>query len=313
MQRREFIAGATALSAMCAASTASGHAGHKHDDEGDEMLMRKIPSSGEELPAIGLGTSGPFEVSAEANARAPLKEVLAAFFASGGAVIDTSPMYSTAEAVLGDLLTPDQQEQAFIATKVWTPNSNGNAEKTGVEQMARSMALLKRPKRVELMQVHNLVDLETHLRTLRRWKDEGKIKYIGITHYTVGAYPQLIDIVERQKLDFIQFNYSAVTRDAEQRLLPLCADKGVAVLINRAFEDGKLFAQVKGKPVPEWAREFDAASWAQVFLKYVLANPAVTCVIPATGKLRNLLDNLAAGQGELPNAKQRAQIVQALS
>jgi len=239
--------------------------------------------------------------------------VLAAFFASGGTVIDTSPMYSTAEAVLGDLLTADQQAQAFIATKVWTPNSNGNAESTGVEQMTRSMGLLKRPKRVELMQVHNLVDLDTHLRTLRRWKDEGKIKYVGITHYTVGAYPQLIEIVQREKLDFIQFNYSAVTRDAEERLLPLCADKGVAVLINRAFEDGKLFTQVKGKALPEWAKEFGAASWAQVFLKYVLANPAVTCVIPATGKLRNLLDNLAAGQGKLPTAKQRAQIVQALT
>lgn len=149
--------------------------------------------------------------------------------------------------------------------------------------------------------------------TLRRWRDAGKIRYVGVTHYTVGAYPQLIEIIQREKLDFVQFNYSPVTTDAEQRLLPLCADKGVAVLVNRAFEDGKLFAQVRGKPVPEWAAEFQAASWAQIFLKYVIAHPAVTCVIPATGKLRNMLDNLAAGHGELPNAAQRARIVAALA
>jgi aryl-alcohol dehydrogenase-like predicted oxidoreductase len=313
MQRREFLTNAAALVAGAGAATSFAHVGHNHEGDEKHMLMRKIPSSGDEIPAIGLGTSGPFEVSTDAGARAPLREVLTAFFASGATVIDTSPMYSTAEQVLGDLLTPEQQAQAFIATKVWTPNSNGNAERAGVEQMTRSMQLMKRPKRVELMQVHNLVDLDTHLKTLRRWKAEGKIKYVGITHYTVGSYPQLIDIVNREKLDFIQFNYSAVTREAEKRLLPLCADKGVAVLVNRAFEDGKLFAQVKGKPVPEWAKDFDASSWAQVFLKYVLANPAVTCVIPATGKLRNLLDNLAAGQGKLPSAKQRAQIVAALA
>jgi aryl-alcohol dehydrogenase-like predicted oxidoreductase len=312
MERRTFIGGAVALGAAFGGGPALAHVGHDHEEAG-HLLTRKIPSSGEELPVIGLGTSGPFEVAADVSARAPLKEVLAAFFASGGTVIDTSPMYSTAEGVLGDLLTPEQQSQAFIATKVWTPNSAGNAERAGIDQMTRSMQLLQRPKKVELMQVHNLVDLDAHLRTLRRWKEAGKIKYVGITHYTVASHPQLIDILQREKLDFVQFNYSAVTRDAEQRLLPLCADKGVAVLINRAFEDGKLFAQVKGKAVPAWAKDFDATSWAQVFLKYVLAHPAVTCVIPATGKLRNLLDNLAAGQGDLPNAKQRAQIVQALA
>jgi aryl-alcohol dehydrogenase-like predicted oxidoreductase len=313
MERRDFIAGAVSLGTALGSGVAFSHTGHDHDKDAGEIMQRKIPSTGEEIPVIGLGTSGPFEASAEASARAPLKEVLAAFFASGGTVIDTSPMYSTAETVLGDLLTPAQQAQAFIATKVWTPNSAGKAEQAGVEQMTRSMELLKRSTKVELMQVHNLVDLDAHLRTLRRWKDAGKIKYIGITHYTVGSYPRLIEIIQREKLDFVQFNYSVATRAAEQRLLPLCADKGVAVLINRAFEDGNLFAQVKGKSAPAWAKEFDASSWAQVFLKYVLAHPAVTCVIPATGKLRNLLDNLAAGKGELPNAKQRAQIVQALA
>jgi aryl-alcohol dehydrogenase-like predicted oxidoreductase len=162
------------------------------------------------------------------------------------------------------------------------------------------------------MQVHNLVDLDVHLVTLRRWKAEGRIKYIGVTHYTTSSYPDLIGILEREKLDFLQFNYSVTTREAEKRLLPLCADKGVAVLINRAFEDGNLFTRVQGKPLPPWAAEFGAHSWAQVFLKFVLAHPSVTCVIPATGKIKNLADNLAAGMGALPDAKQRAQIIAAV-
>jgi aryl-alcohol dehydrogenase-like predicted oxidoreductase len=277
-----------------------------------KLLTRKIPSSGETLPAIGLGTSGPFEVGADEAARGPLREVLQGFFTTGATLIDTSPMYSTAEAVLGDLLTPAQQAKAFIATKVWTPGSGGHGEQKGIEQMQRSMALLKH-KRIELMQVHNLVDLDVHLKTLRRWKAEGKIKYIGVTHYTTSSYPDLITIIEREKLDFVQFNYSVVTREAEQKLLPLCADKGVAVLINRAFEDGNLFTRVQGKPLPPWATEFGAGSWAQVFLKFVLAHPAVTCVIPATGKIRNLVDNIGAALGGLPDAKQRAQIVAAVS
>src|SRR5688572_6604227 len=275
------------------------------------LLMRRIPSTGETLPAIGLGTSGAFEVGPDKAVRAPLREVLQAFFAAGATLIDTSPMYSTAEAVLGDLLTLEQQTRSFIATKVWTPNSGGAAEQKGIEQMQRSMALLKH-QRIELMQVHNLVDLDVHLKTLRRWKAEGRIKYIGVTHYTTSSYPDLIEIIGREKIDFVQFNYSAGTREAEKRLLPLCADKGVAVLINRAFEDGNLFAKVQGKPLPAWAPDFGAKSWAQVFLKFVLANPAVTCVIPATGKIRNLADNLSAGMGALPDAKQRAQIVSAL-
>jgi len=273
--------------------------------------MRRIPASGEMLPAIGLGTSGPFEVGADEAARAPLREVLQAFFAAGATLIDTSPMYSNAEAVLGALLSPDQQAKVFVATKVWTPGSGGAAEQKGVEQMQRSMALLKH-QRVELMQVHNLVDVEAHLRTLRRWKTEGRIKYLGVTHYTTSSYPDLISLIEREKPDFVQFNYSVATREAEKRLLPLCADRGVAVLINRAFEDGNLFARVQDKPVPPWAAEFGANSWAQIFLKFVLAHPAVTCVIPATGKIRNMLDNLGAGYGPLPDAKQRARIAAAL-
>ncbi len=315
MDRRDFLAlgGFAAVAAAQAAGRDSGAPlmPFAAAAPSGQMLMRRIPSSGETLPAIGLGTSGPFEVGADASARAPLREVLQAFFAAGATLIDTSPMYSTAEAVLGDLLTPEQQARAFIATKVWTPGSGNAAGQKGVEQMQRSMALLKH-KRVELMQVHNLVDLDEHLKTLRRWKAEGRLKYIGITHYTTSSYPDLISIIEREKLDFVQFNYSATTREAEKRLLPLCADRGVAVLVNRAFEDGNLFGQVRGKPLPPWAADFGAGSWAQIFLKFVLAHPAVTCVIPATGKVRNLLDNLGAGIGPLPDAKQRAQIIQAL-
>jgi aryl-alcohol dehydrogenase-like predicted oxidoreductase len=317
MDRRKFLAfGAVAAAGVQVVSAHTAGEPHAHM-AGDvvvptgQMLMRRIPASGETIPAIGLGTSGPFEVGADQAARAPLREVLQAFFTGGATLIDTSPMYSTAEAVLGDLLTPEQQAKVFIATKVWTPGSGGHGEQKGVEQMQRSMALLKH-KRIELMQVHNLVDLDAHLKTLRRWKAEGRVKYLGITHYTTSSYPDLISIIEREKLDFVQFNYSVTTREAEKRLLPLCADKGVAVIINRAFEDGNLFTRVQDKELPPWAGEFGAKSWAQVFLKFVLAHPAVTCVIPATGKVRNIIDNLGAGIGGLPTEKQRKQIIAAI-
>lgn len=312
MDRRHFLA-MSGVAAVASASAVGGDAAAtpKPDATAGKPLMRRIPSTGETIPAIGLGTSGPFEVGADENVRRPLRDVLQTFFASGGTLIDTSPMYSTAEAVLGDLLTAEQQSKAFVATKVWTPGSGGHGEVKGVEQMQRSMALLKHP-RIELMQVHNLVDLDAHLKTLRRWKAEGKVKYIGVTHYTTSSYPDLISIIEREKIDFVQFNYSVTTRDAEKRLLPLCADKGVAVLINRAFEDGNLFSRVQGKELPAWAAEFGAKSWAQVFLKFVLAHPAVTCVIPATGKVKNLNDNLGAALGPLPDAKQRGKIIAAI-
>jgi len=313
MDRRNFLAmsgvAAMAGSGVIAQDAAREAARPAH--AADKLLMRKIPSSGELLPAVGLGTSGPFEVGESERERAPLREVLAAFFDKGATLIDTSPMYSSAEAVLGDLLTAEQQAKVFIATKVWTPNSGGHGEQKGIEQMQRSMGLMNHP-RIELMQVHNLVDVDVHLKTLRRWKEAGKIKYLGVTHYTTSSYPDLISLVERERLDFVQFNYSVGTRDAEKRLLPLCAEKGVAVLINRAFEDGNLFTRVQGKPLPPWAAEFGATSWAQIFLKFVLAHPAVTCVIPATGKVRNLVDNVGAAFGPLPDAKHRARIVAAI-
>ena len=190
----------------------------------------------------------PFEVGTSTAERAPLKEVLQGFFDGGGRLIDTSPMYSTAEGVLGDLMTPAMHQRVFLATKVWT-----RGEKSGIEQMTRSAQLMKHPK-LDLIQVHNLQDLETHLRTLRSWKEQGRVRHIGITHYTVGSHSELARIIEREKLDFVQLNYSAGTREAEQRLLPLAADRGVAVLVNRPFEDGALFDAVRGKPVPSGPR-----------------------------------------------------------
>jgi diketogulonate reductase-like aldo/keto reductase len=290
---------------MAAAATASGGAAAAATPS--PLITRRIPSTGEEIPALGLGTSGPFEVGKSDAERAPLKQVLEAFFAGGGKLIDTSPMYSTAEAVLGDLMTPAMRERAFIATKVWT-----HGQREGVQQMTRSSELMKRPK-LDLIQVHNLQDLDTQLETLRAWKQEGRVRYIGITHYTVGSQSDLAKVIEREKLDFVQLNYSATTRNAEQRLLPLAADKGVAVLVNRPFEDGGMFNAVRGKPVPAWAADIDATSWGQIFLKYVLAHPAVTAAIPATGKLHHLEDNLAGARGRLPDAKLKAEIVRVLT
>jgi diketogulonate reductase-like aldo/keto reductase len=271
-----------------------------------KLLTRKIPSSGEELPIIGLGTSGPFEVGSSPAERDPLRSVLDAFFESGARLIDTSPMYSTAESVLGDLLTPAMQAKAFIATKVWTRGSAA-----GVDQMSRSSELMKRP-RLDLIQVHNLLDLQTQLKTLRQWKEEGRVRYIGVTHYTVSAHEELARVILREKLDFVQLNFSPVTRDAQKRLLPLAADQGVAVLVNRPFEDGRLFDRVRGKGLPGWAADIDCTSWGQVFLKYIASQPAVTCIIPATGKVTHLQDNLSAGRGRLPDLQQTQLILQAL-
>jgi diketogulonate reductase-like aldo/keto reductase len=300
MNRREFL-GASALAATTAAGVAPLRAAADAP-----LLLRKIPATGEQIPVIGLGTSGPFEVGPAAEDRAPLAEVLTAFFASGATLIDTSPMYSTAEAVLGDLLTGDMQRSAFVATKVWT---RGRDE--GIAQMTRSMQLLKRA-RVGLMQVHNLLDLDTQLGTLRDWKRAGRIRYLGITHYTVASHAELAGVIQREKPDFVQFNYSASTTEAEKTLLPLCADLGVATLINRAFDDGKLFDRLRGRPLPPFAAEIGCRSWAQLLLKFVVSHPAVTCVIPATGKRRNLLDNLAGGRGPMPDEKQRRAIVAAV-
>jgi len=301
MDRRDVLIGGLTMAVAAAASAGARAAA------AGPLITRKIPSSGEAIPVIGLGTSGPFEAGNSPAERAPLKEVLDAFFAAGARLIDTSPMYSTAEGVLGDLMTPAMHERVFLATKVWT-----RGQREGVQQMTKSGEIMKHPK-LDLIQVHNLLDLDTQLKTLRAWKAEGRVRYVGITHYTVGSQADLAKVIEREKIDFVQLNYSAGTPNAEEKLLPLAADKGVAVLVNRPFEDGRMFEAVRGKPVPPWAADIDATSWGQIFLKYVLAHPAVTAVIPATGKVRHLEDNLAAGRGRLPDAKQRAQILKALA
>ncbi len=272
---------------------------------GATLLTRKVPSSGEELPVIGLGTSGPFEVGESAAQRAPLGEVLAGFFGGGGRLIDTSPMYSSAESVLGELLTPEMRAHATLATKVWTRGA-----RSGIEQMTHSQERLG-TARLDLIQVHNLLDLNTHLQTLRAWKDAGRVRYIGVTHYTVSAHAQLAQVLARERLDFVQFNYSPLTRAAEARLLPLAAERGVAVLVNRPFEDGALFRPVRDKPLPLWAADIDAHSWGQLALKFIVSHPAVTCVIPATAKLAHLRDNLGGGRGRLPDARQREAIARA--
>ncbi len=271
---------------------------------GDPLMTRPIPSSGEALPVVGLGTWQTFDIGADPAVRAPRKEVLRLLLEGGGTVIDSSPMYGRSEAVVGALLAElEARDQAFLATKVWT---RGRAQ--GIAQMEQSLRRFQTP-RLDLMQVHNLVDWQIHLKTLRAWKEEGRIRYLGITHWTSGALDDLAAVIAREPLDFVQLAYSIGVRDAERRLLPLAADKGVAVLVNRPYEKGIAFRKVQGRAVPAWAAEFGAASWGQFFLKFILAQPAVTCVIPGTGKPKHLTDNLGAGRGRLPDAGERQKMV----
>lgn len=267
-----------------------------------DVIAREIGRTGERLPAIGMGTWETFDVDASQAARAPLRTVLQAFTAGGGRVIDTSPMYGAAEAVTGDLLA-ETGAPAFIATKVWT---RGRA--AGEEQMRASLRLL-RTARVDLMQVHNLVDFATHITTLRRWKDEGKARYIGATHYQRGAFDELERVIREERIDFVQLPYSIVSREAERRLLPAAAAHGVAVLVMRPFETGDLFTRVRGRPLPGWAAELDCASWAQIFLKFILGHPAVHCPLPATRKSEHMADNMGAGRGHVPDEAQRRRMI----
>ena len=277
--------------------------------EQQAMIQRPIPSSGEKLPVIGLGTWQSFDVGASAADRAPLEEVLAAFVRFGGRVVDSSPMYGRAEGVFGDLAQKLRlHDSLFLATKVWT-----TGKEAGVKSMERSLDLMK-TKRMDLMQVHNLVDVRTHLATLREWKKQGRVRYIGITHYTASAHDEAARLLQREKdIDFVQINYSVGEREAEQRVLPIAQERGVAVIVNRPFGGGNLFSRVRGKPLPDFAAEIDCASWAQLFLKWIVAHPAVTCAIPATSKLRHLEDNMRGGVGRLPDAKMRQRLVDAVA
>lgn len=268
------------------------------------MLKRKIPSSGELLPVIGLGTWQTFDAGDDATLREPLKDVLKTLLDKGGSVVDSSPMYGSSEKVVGDLSTElSLNSKLFIATKVWTTGKD-----EGIAQMNRSFNLLQR-KQLDLMQIHNLVDWQVHLKTLRDWKEQGRVRYLGITHYTESAYSKIEDILKNNSVDFLQINYSMLSRTAEQRLFPLAKEKGIAVIINQPFEEGALFQRVKGKTLPAWTSEFDCSSWGQFFLKFIVSHPAVTCVIPGTSKPHHMADNAGAGFGKLPDENQRQQML----
>lgn len=301
-------AGFLRLAGSAALASALGPIGSAESATSETMETRPIPSSGEMLPIVGCGTWRNFDVGKAEAARAPLREVLANLFAAGGSVIDSSPMYGAAEEVVGDLLASMQaRDKAFVATKVWT-----SGRESGIAQMQRSMALL-RTDRLDLMQVHNLVDWQTHLATLRGWKAEGRVRYLGITHYTPSAFDALAAAIRVEPLDFVQLNYALDDRAAEAMLLPLAAERGVAVIVNRPFGGGGLLRRLQDRPLPGWAGEIGAASWAQILLKFVLGHPAVTCAIPGTGRPEHMADNARAGFGPFPDAAMRERMANSIN
>jgi aryl-alcohol dehydrogenase-like predicted oxidoreductase len=302
--RRRFLTlGAGAVAAAARGRAADG-AGPR---EGGRMRARKVPRTGEPLPVIGLGTWQTFDVGPDEAERAPRLEVLRRFLAAGGRVIDSSPMYGRSEEVVGDLVArlPDAP-RPFLATKVWT---RGKAE--GEAEIRESMRRM-RADSLDLLQIHNLLDWETHLPTLRALQAAGKVRYLGITHYAPSALGDLERVLRAERLDFVQLPYSLATRAAEARLLPAAAELGAAVLVMRPFEEGELFRSVKGKPLPGWAADVGATSWGQVFLKFILGHPAVTAVLPATADPRHLDDNVNAGSGPLPDDALRRRMVRDL-
>jgi aryl-alcohol dehydrogenase-like predicted oxidoreductase len=291
MTRADFLRLAAGAAALCFGGRSGMSAA------APAMQKRAIPASGEALPVIGLGTYQGFDVAPGSEAYERLPGVLQALFAAGGSVIDSSPMYGRAEASTGELLAATgSRRRAFVASKVWT---RGRAE--GLRQMNDSLRLL-RAEPLDLMQIHNLVDWRTQLATLREWQAAGRIRYLGITHYHAGAYAELAAVMRAERLDFLQINYSLDEREVERLILPLAAERGMAVLINRPFGGGDLLRRLRQRPLPPWAAEIGAASWAQLLLKFVLAQPAVTCVIPGTGRAEHMADNAGAGLGPLPDA-----------
>lgn len=268
-------------------------------------MRRTIPGTREALPVIGLGTANTFDAGNRPEDRAPLAEVLAMLLRTSGSVLDTAPSYGRAEVVSGDLLqAADGRARVFLATKI-----SAHAGAPAEAQWKKSRADLRSPN-ADLLQVHNLVDWRNNLRWLRELKSQNAIRYLGITHYRDDAHDELVQIVRSERVDFVQVNYSVAERNAERVLLPLCRDRGVAVLVNRPFQDGRLFAAVRDKPLPPWAGEIDCDSWAQVFLKFVVGHPAVTAAIPATSKPKNMADNLGAALGRMPDEGERTRIAQ---
>jgi aryl-alcohol dehydrogenase-like predicted oxidoreductase len=290
--RRDFLrAGACAVGALLMPSTSTPAPG---------LLLRRIPKTGEEIPAVGLGTWQAFDVAGDPAELAQAKETLKVFAALGGRLVDSSPMYGSSESVTGRLAAElGIQSKLFIATKVWT-----RGREAGIRQMEDSMKKL-RVERLDLMQVHNLVDAETHLATLRDWKKSGRVRYLGVTHYHAGAHADLEKFIRPGDIDFVQLNYSLAEPEAERRLLRAAADSRTAVIVNRPFAEGAMFGSVKGKPLPDWAGEIGCASWAQFFLKWILAQPAVTCAIPGTRNPKHIADNLGAASGPVPDEAMR--------
>ncbi|XSG84696.1 MAG: aldo/keto reductase [Methylohalobius sp. ZOD2] len=269
-----------------------------------QPIQKSIPASGESLAVIGMGTSRTFNVAGDPQSMAQLSAVLDAFFDHGGALIDSSPMYGNAERVLGELLSQAERKDLFAATKVWI-----DGKQAGVEQMEQSRRLWG-VDRFDLMQIHNLRDWRTHLETLKACKAEGRVRYIGITTSHGHDHEELAAILEREPFDFVQFSFNIANRIAEERLLPLAADRGMATLINRPFQRGDLFRRIQGKALPDWATDYDIASWGQFFLKFIASHPAVTCVIPATSKVDHMVDNMGANYGRLPDAETRQRMIQ---
>lgn len=300
--RRRFIQHSTSLAAI---TTLSPWLGQLQATEAP-LLRRKIPSSGEQLPAIGLGTSRTHDVALNDTELLPLQEVLSTLLGGSASLIDTAPSYGRAEAVVGELATRSQQrERLFLATKV-----SSSGRDAGQRQIAASFAALQ-TERIDLIQVHNLQDTETQLDLLRELKEQNKLRYLGVTHYLDSAHERLLEVLRQRPVDFVQFNYSIGERNAERELLPFCAERGIAVLINRPFQRAALFERVRGQTLPEWAtQELGVTSWAQLMLKFILAHPAVTAVIPATSKPRYMADNLLAGHGPLPSPAQCQRIAE---
>ena len=304
LSRREMLKATAGIGALAALGLPSSRGLGLAVPRTSELLMRPIPSSGEKIPAIGIGTARRYDVEGSPEEMAVLEEVLAAFAAMGGQVVDTAPSYGRAEIVVGELVNAiGNRDDLFLATKV-----RAEGREAGIEQMEESFRRLHTDQ-IDLMQVHNLVDVETQLATLREWKAAGRIRYLGITTSFDRQYEDFERVMREQEMDFIQVNYSLGDRGAGERILPLAADRGMAVLINLPYGRGRLFRTVGDRPLPEWAAEFDCESWGQFFLKFVISEPAVTCAIPGTAKMTYLEDNLGAARGRLPDPELRRRMI----